>query len=292
MAFPILRLPIIAAKEIINSMEIFHIFVMSLLSKRTQAIIKFSIPSGAIEAEFYTRSALNVSIGDDGFYIDAKNIDKPGLECPFGNLEISNYDVTCYTKDSSKLVKYIVNIFNNPKVEVTVEMMTTEEDVIKLLRDLDGHVSSVCCVSMPRTTSTFTNILNECRHIKSLTMQSIVPDRFEYIPPKDFSVEELTVARCTSWMKLEDFMMCRWILIYESLPRDVTPFLKKLLDGDSKSEGAWINFEEDFDLEPIAMYLQAEIEDDQFEVERDDGKVIWVAKEETTLIIRVVDDEE
>ncbi|CAL2028080.1 unnamed protein product [Caenorhabditis brenneri] len=249
MSFPLRRLPFLAIREIIKSMDTREIFYLSLLSKKSQSLVTLSIPKDSPLAKFtFTEYRLLFELMPKGYF---ENAHRPlpdasyriqGVFLPT-KVSTDNLLVQCEFYSSSgtsefeesirKLFYFFSKKFNKSEIFIEFKVGTREEFAIEILRFAreNGIPLNEVDFSLHKASSqSIQELLNLCneQHM-SLHIRTEIPIGFKYTPPPGGHKFKCFVVYHAHWINLDDFLQCRKVFFMTELPDLTVEYLNDLL---------------------------------------------------------------
>ncbi|CAL2028081.1 unnamed protein product [Caenorhabditis brenneri] len=260
MSFPLRRLPFLAIREMIKSMDTRQIFLFSLVSKKSQNFVLSSIPKNSLSVEF--------TFKEDGFRLElmpagySRHVDDILLSDSYrfqgefvptrvstNNLYVQSnfysFSGTPEVEESTrKLFYYFSNTFKKSEISMRFENGTREAFAMEMMRfywengiPLYRSNFSLKNVSL----ESIRELLNECNEQHtSLHIRAKIPEDFKCTPPPGgYKFENLSVDYA-HWVNLDDFLQCRNVCFTTGFP-DLTPeylndLLKKIINMECRFE--------------------------------------------------------
>ncbi|EGT31350.1 hypothetical protein CAEBREN_22687 [Caenorhabditis brenneri] len=257
MSFPLPRLPLLAIREMIPSMDTREIFLFSLLSKKSQNLVMSSIPKNSLSAKVtFKKNGFLFELMPKGVRNQAAN-NRPVVPYRTENetifMRFGSYSphVQCYWTGTFEIEESIRKLFyrfsktfKNSKFYMKFEDGTREEFAMKILRftwENGFPMDEIEFCLKYASPETFQELLNGCNeHHTSLETNSKIPEEFKCTPPAGgYKFESLSVDYAP-WVNLDDFLQCRKLFFVIEFP-DVTPeylngLLKQIVNLECKIE--------------------------------------------------------
>ncbi|EGT39537.1 hypothetical protein CAEBREN_22511 [Caenorhabditis brenneri] len=251
MSFPLRRLPFLAIREVIQSMDPRGIFEFSLVSKKSQNLVMLSIPKNSLSTGFTFRK--------DRFQFELmpKGFKKQRAKFFFKNRPVFTRFSTCglyvqceltgtseVEETTRKLFYRFSKTFKNSKFSLRFGEETREEFAMEMMRFAweNGIPLNRINFYLDKTSpESIQELLNGCNgHYTSLDIETKIPEDFKCIPPpggykfKSFSVRD------AHWVNLDDFLQCRKVSFWGDVPDWTVEYLnglfKKIANLESRIE--------------------------------------------------------
>ncbi|EGT31234.1 hypothetical protein CAEBREN_24507 [Caenorhabditis brenneri] len=246
MSFPLRRLPLLAIREVIKSMNTKEMFLFSLASKKSANFVMSSIPKNSLSAEFtFQRDGFLFELMPKGFRKQAVDIlpevsYKTENESMLTRFSICGLYVQCKWTGTSeveestrKLFHRFSKTFNKSELYMKFEDGTSEEFAIELtkftwengfpLNQIDFYLKNASPESIQE-------LLNGCNeHHTSLDIETKIPKDSKCTPPPGGYKFETLGVEYAHWVNLDDFLQCRRLFFIKGLPGLTVEYLNGLL---------------------------------------------------------------
>ncbi|EGT31449.1 hypothetical protein CAEBREN_04555 [Caenorhabditis brenneri] len=228
MSFPLRRLPFLAIREVIQSMDTREIFLFSLVSKKSRNFVMSSIPKNSLSAEFtFRRYGFLLELMPKGYFKQEHDIVPDASyrirgEFLLTSASSDNLNVQCDFHSSSrtsvvqeyvrKLFYRFSKTFKKSKINIKFEDGTREEFAMGILRfawrngfPLD-RIDFRLKYSCPKT---IRRLLKGCQEHTSMYIGTKLPEGFKYTPPPGGYKLESLIVDYPHWINPDDFLQCR-----------------------------------------------------------------------------------
>ncbi|CAL2028070.1 unnamed protein product [Caenorhabditis brenneri] len=305
MPFPLRRIPLLAIREIIKSMDTRAIFFFSLVSKKSANFVMLSIPKYSLSAEFVFK--------ENGFLFELMPKDyikqevdiipvfptTVGNHSLFTRFSFGGLYVNCEWTYFSEVEESVRNLFynysrpfKNSKINMKFEAGTKEEFAMEIMRfawDNGFPLENVGFRVKNAFPESIQELLNRCneQHM-SLHIGTQIPMGFKCTPPPGgYKFKSLSV-NYAHWVNLDDFLQCRKVIFTTGFP-DLTveylnDLLKKIVNLECRLQSFLFHLESikttDF-TEIVEGLSESEIEQgedwQELEFERKDGLKLLIS---------------
>ncbi|CAL2028069.1 unnamed protein product [Caenorhabditis brenneri] len=249
MLFHLRRLPFLAIREVIKSMNTREIFLLSLASKKSANFVMLSISKDSLLAKFtFNRHRLLFELMPKGYFEKAHRPlpeDSYRIEEEFVPTSASsdNLHVQCEFYSSSgtseaeesirKLFYSFSKKFKKSEIFIKFEDGTSEGFVIEIIRFAweNGIALNEVDFFLDKASSeTIQELLNGCnKHYTSLKIETRIPKEFKCTPPIGGYKFKSLIVDYARWVTLDDFLQCREFRFWTEFPDLTVEYLNGLL---------------------------------------------------------------
>ncbi|EGT39538.1 hypothetical protein CAEBREN_08154 [Caenorhabditis brenneri] len=260
MSFPFPRLPLLAIREVIKSMDIIDIFEFSLVSKKSQNLVMSSIPKNSLSTGFtFRKDRFQFELMPAGYSEHAQDIlldtsyriqgESLMTRVSTDNLH-AQWDLffsagTPEVEESTRKLFYLFSkTFRTSKFSITFKNDIKEEFAMEMMRFAWGNDFLLDHIEFCLTSASSESIqelLNRCNaEHTSLRIGTKLPEEFKYLPPPGGYKFKRFAVYHAHWVNLDDFLLCRVVHFGTGFP-DLTVeylngLLKKIVNLESRLE--------------------------------------------------------
>ncbi|EGT39539.1 hypothetical protein CAEBREN_07684 [Caenorhabditis brenneri] len=249
MLLPLRRLPFLAIREMIQSMNTREIFYLSLLSKNSQNLVMLSIPKDSLLAKFtfknnyfqfelmppgYIKNAFDYYFEERGLlelmpaglfnhqrdmfpdvpYKDEFLLTRVSTDSLYVQCDFRSYSDNSEVEESiRKLFDYFSNTFKKSEISIEFGDGTREEFAIEILRfawENDFKLDRIYLFLHNASSQSFQELLNWCNEQHTfLHIRTKAPMGFKCTPPPGGYKFKSLLVHDAHWVNLDDFMQCR-----------------------------------------------------------------------------------
>ncbi|CAL2051060.1 unnamed protein product [Caenorhabditis brenneri] len=274
MPLPFCRLPLVAIREVMKSMDFREIFLLPLISKRSRDFVSGSISRNFCFSTSFTVSANRMCVKlmkskhyDERIYGGTYRLKNELLTMRYSDdcllYEWTGKDSCAQNETSIRMILcHLVIAFKDTKMSIDFEGLR-DKFAMELIR-FCRHTASPRRVTYRlfyTSSEAIQDLLNGAEENSDLILKSIVPENFNYTPPSGgYKFNTLHVDNA-HWMKIEDFVQCRKVKCYYNAPflssQELKNLFKKVANMEYRIERLYLcsKFYKDSDLSEITEGL-------------------------------------
>uniref|UniRef100_A0A1I7TNX1 F-box domain-containing protein n=1 Tax=Caenorhabditis tropicalis TaxID=1561998 RepID=A0A1I7TNX1_9PELO len=214
----LLQIPVLALKEVFKMMNHKEIVVTSFTSKRAASIMQL--------CSIRTSSHIIFSPAEHFCHCKIGKIEFKLCECCFLPRTLSYHLQKCNLYDQQfdestirSFIERIVQIYHKPKVTLCFKDRIRDVFAVHLIRILNnGPLRNVEYDTTVSSEECYKRVFNEAATLESLIIKGKLTRYFRCSLSVPLNLNYLKISGSCDWIKLEDFMNCKEVLIVPNYP--------------------------------------------------------------------------
>uniref|UniRef100_A0A1I7UDH7 F-box domain-containing protein n=1 Tax=Caenorhabditis tropicalis TaxID=1561998 RepID=A0A1I7UDH7_9PELO len=242
----LLKIPVVALKEVFKMMDHHEIVLTALTSKRDASIMQSCTIKTPTEITFqFFKYYLNCQIGIFNIRLCRYCRLDRNQNYHFDDESVHIHNTKCDEPTYRNFIERVVQIYYKPRVDLFLQEQIRDVFGVELIRLLNyGPLRSVDYDIRGNSPKCYKKVFNEAATLEYLNIRGSLPDNFRFSPSVSLRLDELIINGSCDWIKLEDFMDCKnvrinpycWKKMTSKTVKKFNLFFKKLKESECRME--------------------------------------------------------